>query len=255
MFHPWTLLATLRKPARALDRVTLVHHRYLDRIIAQVTHHPLFFPTGFFCDGWGNLFVPPALIELIQAEAKFTINPIKELRLTQQKKRKLITRSIAHVIGMEKETMNKKKVLAKLWTLMNKQEIEIINGTFETTFKDAQRLLPEESRQVQFELVLPKEILEQEQNRNGQIEIDGCNTPFVVLLPGTGEHGCTHRRKSIAEPLAQQGVAVLILEGPFYGQRKPKDQKGSKLRRSVKIMRSHKKSGTMILILLFASFV
>eukprot|EP00644_Phytophthora_capsici_P001514 jgi/Phyca11/105249/e_gw1.10.47.1 len=58
--------------------------------------------------------------------------------------------------------------------------------------------------------------------------IDSCH---VVLLPGTGEHGFLHRRTSIAIPLAKQGVATLILEGPFYGKRKPPQQKGSKLRR------------------------
>lgn len=31
-------------------------------------------------------------------------------------------------------------------------------------------------------------------------------------------------------PLAEQGVASLILEGPFYGQRRPANQIGSKLR-------------------------
>ena len=32
---------------------------------------------------------------------------------------------------------------------------------------------------------------------------------FVVLLPGTGEHGFVHRRTSIAIPLAKQGLATL----------------------------------------------
>lgn len=54
-----------------------------------------------------------------------------------------------------------------------------------------------------------------------------------MLLPGTGEHGYLHRRSSIALPLARMGIATLILEGPFYGKRKPEDQKGSKLRRWV----------------------
>lgn len=79
-----------------------------------------------------------------------------------------------------------------------------------------------------------------------------------MLLPGTGEHGYLHRRTSVALPLARLGVATLvgaesmeqcllrlmelttwcvaflavqILEGPFYGKRRPSDQRGSKLRR------------------------
>lgn len=79
----------------------------------------------------------------------------------------------------------------------------------------------------------------------------------AVLLPGTGEHGFLHRRASIALPLARMGIATLvrstdsvqllstrdansnrhhggqILEGPFYGRRRPSDQNGSKLRRCV----------------------
>ncbi|KAG6618486.1 uncharacterized protein IUM83_01077 [Phytophthora cinnamomi] len=70
---------------------------------------------------------------------------------------------------------------------------------------------------------------------------DGCGSlntpkrerPLAVLLPGTGEHGFLHRRTSIAITLVKQGVATLILEGPFYGKRKPPQQKGSKLRRVI----------------------
>lgn len=56
----------------------------------------------------------------------------------------------------------------------------------------------------------------------------------AVLLPGTGEQWYRRRREGIALPLAQEGVATLILEGPFYGQRRPAHQFGSKLRQCVR---------------------
>jgi len=51
----------------------------------------------------------------------------------------------------------------------------------------------------------------------------------VVLLPGMGEFGYRRRHEAIALPLAEHGVASVILEGPFYGARMPPTQKRSKL--------------------------
>lgn len=53
--------------------------------------------------------------------------------------------------------------------------------------------------------------------------------PLVILLPGTGEQGFDRRRHCLAYPLAAAGIATLILEGPYYGSRKPPAQVGSKL--------------------------
>jgi hypothetical protein len=51
----------------------------------------------------------------------------------------------------------------------------------------------------------------------------------VLYLPGTGDHGFALRRR-LAHGLLRRGVAALILEGPFYGRRRPPSQPGAKLR-------------------------
>jgi hypothetical protein len=43
-------------------------------------------------------------------------------------------------------------------------------------------------------------------------------------MPGSGEEGYDRRIKALAEPLAKQGIATLILENPFYGSRRRKGQ-------------------------------
>jgi hypothetical protein len=64
-----------------------------------------------------------------------------------------------------------------------------------------------------FELVVP---INQEHRRL---------RPRVIQLAGTGDHGFGGRRRSLALPLARDhGVASLILENPYYGPRKPKQQ-------------------------------
>jgi pimeloyl-ACP methyl ester carboxylesterase len=53
--------------------------------------------------------------------------------------------------------------------------------------------------------------------------------PAVVHLAATGDHGFS-RRAALSLPLvAQNGIASVILESPFYGQRKPQGQTGAKL--------------------------
>lgn len=51
----------------------------------------------------------------------------------------------------------------------------------------------------------------------------------VVHLPATGDHGFL-RRTRLALPLLHHGVSSVLLEGPYYGARKPAAQFGSKLR-------------------------
>lgn len=53
--------------------------------------------------------------------------------------------------------------------------------------------------------------------------------PLVSLLVHTGDHGYNVRLKNNAIPLAQEGVASIIIENPYYGQRKPEGQFRSSL--------------------------
>ncbi|KAG1706925.1 hypothetical protein DVH05_027775 [Phytophthora capsici] len=199
VLHPWGLLAALlRSPSRLLDGVTACHHRYLDRAAAAVTQNPVLFPNGFFSDGWGDLNTPKRLRELLQS------------------------RRMNEVVALQEEELDWGQVRE-----LSVAKVALREGKFRSTLGNAQQLLPEESLDAFCELVTP---LEWEQESKG-IPQGRKDRPLVVLLPGTGEHGFLHRRTSIAIPLAKQGVATLILEGPFYGKRKPPQQKGSKLRR------------------------
>jgi len=53
--------------------------------------------------------------------------------------------------------------------------------------------------------------------------------PVAIILPGTGEHGFERRRHVVSYPLARLGVASIILDGPYYGARRPATQSASRL--------------------------
>ncbi|KAF6158670.1 hypothetical protein GIB67_040184 [Kingdonia uniflora] len=50
----------------------------------------------------------------------------------------------------------------------------------------------------------------------------------VVHLAGTGDH-TFERRLRLGGPLLKENIATMVLESPFYGQRRPSLQRGSKL--------------------------
>ncbi|GBG24133.1 Protein ABHD18 [Hondaea fermentalgiana] len=47
----------------------------------------------------------------------------------------------------------------------------------------------------------------------------------IVLIPATGDVGFSARVKQVAQPLASVGVASILPQVPYYGRRKPQDQK------------------------------
>ncbi len=82
-----------------------------------------------------------------------------------------------------------------------------------------EELLPQECRRAHFELVLPVE-----ESRLSRV-------PLVLHYAGTGDHYFWRRRKFSALPLLQErGLASAIIENPFYGLRKPREQRRSQLR-------------------------
>ena len=96
------------------------------------------------------------------------------------------------------------------------------DGSFPTTCT-VPGFLPPESLTARFQLVTPR-LWRAAAGGGG-----GGSRPVVVLLPGTGEHGFLRRRHLISRPLARAGIASLILEGPYYGPRRPRAQRGSKV--------------------------
>lgn len=46
----------------------------------------------------------------------------------------------------------------------------------------------------------------------------------VILLAPTGDHTYFLRQFSLADDLLEKGVNTILIENPFYGRRKPKEQ-------------------------------
>ncbi|GAQ89711.1 hypothetical protein KFL_005540060 [Klebsormidium nitens] len=102
-------------------------------------------------------------------------------------------------------------------TIWETRRAVLQEGVFPTPVDDElKELLPPESHMARVRLLMPRSSLRQEM---------AC----VLHLAGTGDHGFDMRLK-LGGPLLEQGVATMVLESPFYGKRRPVDQKGSRLR-------------------------
>lgn len=72
-------------------------------------------------------------------------------------------------------------------------------------------ILPPEAIKARFQFIVPKRWQK--------------NRPVCIHLAGTGDHFFWRRRTLMARPMIKEaGMASLLLENPYYGYRKPKDQ-------------------------------
>ncbi|XP_013884491.1 protein ABHD18 [Austrofundulus limnaeus] len=72
-------------------------------------------------------------------------------------------------------------------------------------------ILPPEAVKARFQFIVPKKWQK--------------NRPVCIQLAGTGDHFFWRRRTLMARPMIKEaGMASLLLENPYYGYRKPKDQ-------------------------------
>lgn len=72
-------------------------------------------------------------------------------------------------------------------------------------------ILPPEAVKARFQFIVPKRWQK--------------NRPVCIHLAGTGDHFFWRRRTLMARPMVKEaGMASLLLENPYYGYRKPKDQ-------------------------------
>ncbi|KAM9850062.1 protein ABHD18 isoform 2-T2 [Aulostomus maculatus] len=72
-------------------------------------------------------------------------------------------------------------------------------------------ILPPEAVKARFQFIVPKRWQK--------------NRPVCIHLAGTGDHFFWRRRTLMARPMIKEaGMASLLLENPYYGYRKPKDQ-------------------------------
>lgn len=72
-------------------------------------------------------------------------------------------------------------------------------------------ILPKEAVKARFQFIVPKRWQK--------------NRPVCIHLAGTGDHFFWRRRTLMARPMIKEaGMASLLLENPYYGYRKPKEQ-------------------------------
>lgn len=181
-FHPWQLVSSLKYPCRILDSYTHKHHRLLDRIIAGLTGHPLIFGKGFFQDGWGDISIVNDFQKYLEDKSKVHDTVALDHTLFEWSTPRNLT---SHAVSR--------------------------SASFPTPAIDLNLhpFLPPESHKCHIELVLPRS-WKSSAEQPIPYAIDPINQPLVVLLPGTGEQGCVHRRTSLAIPLAEKGIASMV---------------------------------------------
>ncbi|XP_058794715.1 protein ABHD18 isoform X2 [Phymastichus coffea] len=98
-------------------------------------------------------------------------------------------------------------------------DCHVVEGQFESPFeKNLPGIMPEEAKTAYFQMILPKEWSSKKIR------------PMCLHLAGTGDHYFWRRRNLVAKPLLKEsGIGSILLENPFYGLRKPKDQIRSSL--------------------------
>jgi len=98
------------------------------------------------------------------------------------------------------------------------REERIIEGQFVSPLTlHLPNIMPKESEIARFQMILPK-------NWNTRLK------PVCIHLAGTGDHYFWRRRTFLARPLLKEaGIASILLENPYYGVRKPKQQIRSSL--------------------------
>lgn len=147
--------------------------------------------TRFFTRGWGD---PETLKKIIRF-------------------RKILgdrTKAQAYLDNSQPVTLTKEVV---------KDGVRVIDGYFPAPLLNhLPEVCPKEIGTANFQAVLPSDWP------------SGGPKPVVLQFAGTGDHYFWRRRNMMALPLArEQKVGSIILENPYYGVRKPKDQLRSSL--------------------------
>ncbi|XP_063046791.1 protein ABHD18 [Engraulis encrasicolus] len=100
----------------------------------------------------------------------------------------------------------------------DESDCKIHNGHFISPLEEiVPGVLPAESVKARFQFIVPKKWRK--------------HHPVCIHLAGTGDHFFWRRRTLMARPMIKEtGMASLLLENPYYGYRKPKDQLRSSLK-------------------------
>lgn len=95
---------------------------------------------------------------------------------------------------------------------------KILEGRFKSPFSTLfPGLVSHEIEDAYFKMILPL-----------KWKSDGYK-PVCIHLAGTGDHHYWRRFSLLAKPLLKAGIGAILLENPYYGLRRPKDQIRSSL--------------------------
>ncbi|XP_020209868.1 protein ABHD18, partial [Cajanus cajan] len=108
-------------------------------------------------------------------------------------------------------------MIEPVWrTLWETKTATLREGVFRTPCEDQLlAALPPESHTARVAFLIPK-------------PLPPHKMACVLHLAGTGDHSF-ERRLRLGGPLVKQNIATMVLESPFYGQRRPMLQRGAKL--------------------------
>lgn len=104
-------------------------------------------------------------------------------------------------------------------TVEEQTDCKILDGHFTSPLVHyVPDVMPSETVVARFQFIVPK-------------EWKSKYRPVCIHLAGTGDHYYWRRRTLMARPMLKEaGMASLLLENPYYGCRKPKDQLRSSLK-------------------------
>uniref|UniRef100_A0AAG5CXB4 Protein ABHD18 n=1 Tax=Anopheles atroparvus TaxID=41427 RepID=A0AAG5CXB4_ANOAO len=147
--------------------------------------------TKFFCKGWGK----PENLERLFEFRKIMSNRAACSQLVPRDYPVMITKEELH------------------------SDCKILEGKFITPLEIyLPGLVPDVAQNAHFQIVLPLKWN------------DERFKPICIHLAGTGDHYFWKRRNLIVKPLLKEAnLGAIILENPFYGLRKPKEQRASSL--------------------------
>lgn len=167
-----------------------VLHYWLDHVYGAFMHRFKLAPP-FFSGGWGG-----AKLELLE-------------RVTKQ----LISQGLGHAAAQHWPPTPIRPIWKTVW---ESRSARLQEGIFLTPCEEQVRAaLPVESHTARVALLTP---------RDAPLFENAC----VLHLAGTGDHGF-QRRLRLGGPLLKERIATMVLESPFYGQRRPRLQYGAKL--------------------------
>lgn len=165
-------------------------HYILDHIYGAFVHRMRLAPP-FFSAGWGG----------------------PKLELLEKMTRQLLSQGLAEVAAQRWPP----RIIQPLWkTAWESRTARLQEGIFKTPCDDELLdALPIESYTARVALLTPK-------------YVPAHRMACVVHLAGTGDH-TFERRLRLGGPLLKYNIATMVLESPFYGQRRPRLQHGAKL--------------------------